>query len=36
MIDGIVDAVCRLGEKLAVIMEGEGPRDGGIDGSRGK
>jgi hypothetical protein len=36
MIDGIIDAVCRFGEKLAVIMEGEGTRDTRMDGSRGE
>lgn len=36
MIDGIIDAVCRLGEEFPVIMEGEGPRDSRFDGSRGE
>ena len=36
MIDGIIYAVCRFGEEFAVVMEGEGPRDTGFDGSRGE
>lgn len=36
MIDGIVDAVCRFGEKFAVLMEGEGSRDPRFDESRGE
>lgn len=36
MIDGIANAVCRLGEKLVIIVERKGSRDTRFDGSRGE
>lgn len=36
MIDGIGNAVCRFGEELVVIVERQGSRDTGFDGSRGE